>query len=223
MRSLVRGFVGAVLAVLALALCFFVVNGNGNGSSETARSAAPAPLKKHQLDIAVSKVAAARVGAAYKLLPEISNPGQRALAFTAQNLPPWARLDASTGTISGTPRTADIGEHSDIIITVADGAHRIATQPFSISVVGSGRGVATLQWRRPDSKVDGSPLDDLAGYRISYGRDPDDLDHSVFISDPDETSYEFSTLEEGMWYFAVIGVNANGVEGPPTVTAQKAI
>ena len=221
MRFSGRGFVGAGLAVLAVTLFLVVVNGNGKGSSETARSA-PASLKK-QLDIAISKVAAARVGIAYKLLPDTSNPGHRALTFTAQNLPPWARLDASTGTISGTPRTTDIGEHSDIIITVADGAHRIASQPFSISVVGSGSGVATLQWRRPDSKVDGSPLDDLAGYRISYGRDPDDLDHSVFISDPDETSYEFSTLEEGMWYFAVIGVNANGVEGPPTVTAQKAI
>ena len=222
MRFSGRGFVGTGLAVLAATLFFVVVNGNGKGSSETSRSA-PASLKKQQLDIAISKVAAARVGIAYKLLPDTSSPGHHTLTFTAQNLPPWARLDASTGTISGTPRTADIGEHSDIIITVADGAHRIATQPFSISVVLSGRGVATLQWRRPDSKVDGSPLDDLAGYRISYGRDPDDLDHSVFISDPDETSYEFSTLEEGMWYFAVIGVNANGVEGPPTVTAQKAI
>lgn len=222
MRSGVRSFGGAVLAVLALALLFVVGNGNDKASRVTARSVAT-PLENRQLDIIIGNAAPARVGAAYKLLPDISNPENRALSFAAQNLPPWARIDAGTGTISGTPRNSDIGEHSDIVITVADGAHRVATQPFSISVVGSGSGVATLTWRRPDSKVDGSLLDDLAGYRIAYGRDPDDLDHSVFISDPDETSYEFSTLEEGMWYFAVIGVNANGVEGPPTVTAQKAI
>ena len=80
-----------------------------------------------------------------------------------------------------------------------------------------------MQWEQPPSKVDGSPLDDLAGYRIVYGRNADDLDHSVFIDDPAQTSYEFTTLEAGIWYFAVIAVNANGLEGPPTIAAMKSI
>ena len=72
-------------------------------------------------------------------------------------------------------------------------------------------------------KVDGSPLDDLAGYRIVYGRNAEDMDQSVFINDPSQTSFEFTTLEEGIWYFAVIAVNANGLEGPPTTPAMKSI
>ena len=66
-------------------------------------------------------------------------------------------------------------------------------------------------------------LDDLAGYRISYGRDAEVLDHSIFINDPAQTSYEFSTLDSGVWYFAVIAVNASGLEGPPTVPVRKTI
>ena len=51
----------------------------------------------------------------------------------------------------------------------------------------------------------------------------DDCDRSVFINDPSQTSYEFTALEEGIWYFAVIAVSANGLEGPPTTAAMKSI
>ena len=87
---------------------------------------------------------------------------------------------------------------------MADATHHAISSPFNITVVGPASGVATLEWEQPLSKVDGSPLDDLAGYRIVYGRNPEDLDHSVFIDDPAQTSYEFATLSSGVWYFAVI-------------------
>jgi hypothetical protein len=45
----------------------------------------------------------------------------------------------------------------------------------------------------------------------------------VFISDPGQHSYEFATLSSGVWYFAVIALNANGLEGPPTAVATKSI
>ena len=52
-----------------------------------------------------------------------------------------------------------------------------------VTVLGeAGSGVASLRWETPSSKFDGSPLDDLAGYRILYGRNSDDLDKSVLIS-----------------------------------------
>ena len=50
-----------------------------------------------------------------------------------------------------------------------------------------------------------------------------DLDHSVLITDPATTSYQFSTLTSGVWYFAVVAVNAGGLEGPPTTLATKSI
>jgi hypothetical protein len=71
--------------------------------------------------------------------------------------------------------------------------------------------------------VSGEPLDDLAGYRILYGRSSSDLDYSVMISDPATTTYQFSTLAPGLWYFAVVAVNSNGLEGPPATLASKLI
>ena len=227
-RSSVRGF----LPVLAFALAFFAWHGGGDSRSSSdvlltmaptsALRSAPRPNNRAP-GIVVDAPSPAHVGVRYELQPAVSNPENHRLTFSAENLPSWASLDASSGKITGTPQTTDIGEHEDIVIKVADAGHRAATMPFAISVIGSGEGVARLEWQRPSSKLDGSTLDDLAGYRICYGRDPEDLDHSVFISDPSQTSYEFSTLDAGVWYFAVISVNANGLEGPPYGTARKVI
>ena len=164
----------------------------------------------------------ARVGVEFEFLPAVTNM-KGTPTFSAENLPTWASLDPATGRVIGTPKTADVGQYESIIIAVADGAQRVATQPFNITVVGSGSGVAMLEWRVPLSKMDGSTLDDLAGYRISYGRDAEALDHSILINSPTQTSYEFSTLDGGVWYFAVIAVNASGLEGPPTIPVRKTI
>jgi hypothetical protein len=166
----------------------------------------------------------ARVGQTYEYQPKASDPDGDALKFSANNLPPWASLDPTSGRISGTPGEDDLGIYELITIKVADASREIETAPFSITVVGDvGTGVASLQWEVPASKVNGSPLDDLAGYRILYGRTTDDLDHSVLIADPTETSYEVSALASGTWYFAVVAVNASGLEGPPTTVTTKSI
>jgi hypothetical protein len=165
----------------------------------------------------------ARVGSEYVFQPDWNDADGDTLAFTASNLPPWAQLDEKTGVIHGTPAPSDIGAYESISITVADASHRVTSQDFTIDVVGASSGVATLQWPSPVSKVDGSVLDDLAGYRILYGHDPEDLDHSVYIANPDAHSFEFATLESGTWYFSIIAVNAEGLEGPATAPAMKII
>ena len=138
---------------------------------------------------------------------------------------PWASIDTNNGRITGTPAAHDVGIYESITISVADNARHVTTsQPFAITVVGEeAHGVASLRWETPSSKFDGSPLDDLAGYRILYGRNSDDLDHSVFISDPATTSYRIDSLANGVWYFAVVAVSAGGLEGPPTTIASKSI
>jgi len=164
-----------------------------------------------------------RVGAQYLFQP-ISNDGDGdALRFTATNLPPWAEFDAGNGQISGRPVLADVGEYQAIVITVADASHETRTAEFSISVQGPTSGVAELSWGSPVSKVDGSTLDDLAGFRILYGRSVDDLNQSVLLMDPKLTSFQFTTLEAGTWYFAVVAVNVFGLEGPATAVTSKTI
>lgn len=173
--------------------------------------------------ITTDSSAIAHVGVTYDYQPVASDPDGDTLRFTANNLPPWASMDPNTGRITGTPGENDAGEYESITIVVADAGGRTESDPFTITVVAEGTGVASLQWETPPSKVDGSPLDDLAGYRILYGRTADELDRSVLISDPATTSFEFGTLGPGTWYFAVVAVNAGGLEGPATTLAQKSI
>ena len=219
MRFPKYNFVRVSLSVLALALaCWFA----SDGAAER-QTTSPAPHADTSLvaTIGVTADMQARVGVEFEFLPAVTNM-KGAPAFSADNLPPWASLDPATGRIMGTPKAADVGQYESITI-VADGAERVVSQPFSITVVGTGSGVAKLEWRVPLSKMDGSPLDDLAGYRISYGRDAEALDHSILVNDPTQTTYEFSTLDSGVWYFAVIAVNVNGLEGPPTIPVRKTI
>jgi len=185
--------------------------------------ATPAPAGNRAPTISGVPATNAKVGEEYSFSPDWNDADGDALTFTANNLPPWAHLDPKTGYLHGTPGTADVGSYESISISVADASHRVSTRDFTIMVNGIGSGVATLTWPSPVSKVDGSLLDDLAGYRILYGRDPEDLDHSVFIADPDAHSYEFATLDSGTWYFAIVAVNAGGEEGPATMPAKKII
>jgi hypothetical protein len=188
--------------------------------------------------ILIAAVEDAQVGATFDYLPKAQDPESDTLQFTATNLPPWASLDSINGRIRGTPGPGDEGVYESISITVADTMHKVVTAPFSITVnpalepalesalepaLELGSGVASLQWEVPPSKVSGEPLDDLAGYRILYGRSSSDLDHSVLITDPATTSYQFSSLTSGVWYFAVVAVSSNGLEGPPTTLASKSI
>lgn len=229
----VRLFVRAILPAALMAVCHGC-GGGGGGTPATASASAQsdspptvavvAPSSSNRAPtISTESSAIAHVGVTYDYQPVASDPDGDTLRFTANNLPPWASMNPNTGRITGTPGENDAGEYESITIVVADAGGRTESDPFTITVFAGGAGVASLQWETPPSKVDGSPLDDLAGYRILYGRNADDLDRSVLISNPATTSYEFETLAPGVWYFAVVAVNAGGLEGPATTPAQKSI
>jgi hypothetical protein len=129
-------------------------------------------------------------------MPAATDADGDALRISATNLPPWASIDPNDGRITGTPGEADEGVYESITIVVADAGRRAETKPFSITVMSeAATGVATLH----------------------------DLDQSVLIDDPTVTTYEFTTLTKGIWYFAVVGVNSGGLEGPPTIITTKSI
>ena len=217
--------VSALLPVLPLAFC----HGCGDGGDKGPVGELPVPAVATSSNQAPSILAhvddPARVGESFSWQPIATDADGDSLTFSAANLPPWVTLDTSTGRVTGTPTANEVGVYESITITVADNARHVTTSlPFSITVVGEvGTGRASLRWEAPPSKVDGSPLDDLAGYRILFGRTSDDLDQSVFIGDAATTTYQFDSLTKGIWYFQVVGVSAGGLEGPPTTIASKSI
>ncbi len=226
MHAGVREFVRALLPAFALAICNGCGGGGGSDAGAQGGSPAPAPAptsNNRAPTISGAAAAFAQIDMPYEFQPAATDPDGDTLTFSAENLPPWVSFDSGTGRLSGTPTSDDVGEYESITISVADAAHQTTTSPFTIIVSGTGVIVATLQWEKPTSRVDGAPLEDLAGYRIVYGREPSDLDRSVFVDGADRTSYDFESLSPGIWYFAVIGVSASGLEGPATTPAMKSI
>ena len=228
MQGRPRYFVRTFLPLIPICLCHACGVGTDGKSATPATASAltttPAANNAPPF-ITVGAIADAQVGATFDYQPTAQDPEHDTLQFTAVNLPTWASFDPTSGRISGTPGPMDAGLYESISITAADATHKVVSAPFSITVnpVLEGTGVASLRWETPPSKVSGEPLDDLAGYRILYGRNSSDLDHSVLITDPATTSYQFSSLTSGIWYFAVVAVSSGGLEGPPTTLASKSI
>jgi hypothetical protein len=89
--------------------------------------------------------------------------------------------------------------------------------------IATGTGVATLSWVPPKQNQDGSPLQDLAGYYIYYGKDPANLYGVIRISDPAAVAHTVDHLAAGTYYFKVVPFTANGVKGSASSLVSKTI
>lgn len=71
----------------------------------------------------------------------------------------------------------------------------------------------TLVWDAPVVKADGSPLQDLMGFRIYYGTDsPVTANNSTVVTLDLVTEYTISDLEPGIYYFRVSAIDPSGSE-----------
>jgi len=86
-----------------------------------------------------------------------------------------------------------------------------------------GDGTATLIWTAPSKNNDGTPLKNLTGYVVSYGRSPGSLTHRIVVSDPSAKQYVVKNLGPGEWYFSVATLTAGGRESAPTRTVKKTV
>ena len=77
-----------------------------------------------------------------------------------------------------------------------------------------GAGSATLSWTAPMQNEDGSPLVDLAGYKIYEGDAPDAGSVTLFdqLDNPGLVMYVADNLASGTHYFSITAVNASDVE-----------
>lgn len=77
-----------------------------------------------------------------------------------------------------------------------------------------GTGSATLSWNAPTQNEDGSPLLDLAGYKIYEGDAPDAGSVTLFdqLDNPGLVMYVADNLSSGTHYFSITAVNGSDVE-----------
>ena len=74
-------------------------------------------------------------------------------------------------------------------------------------------GEVLLAWTPPTTNVDGSPLNDLAGFMIYYGAYPGNYTRSIDLPDPGATNYTVTNLTDGgTYFFAVTAYDTSGNE-----------
>jgi hypothetical protein len=162
-------------------------------------------------------------GTWYSFTPSAADPDGNALTFTVANKPSWAVFNANTGQLSGTPAAGDVGSTSDIVISVSDGAASARLASFTILVVATATGSVTLTWNPPTTNTDGTPLTDLAGYKVYWGTADGIYPNSVTLNSSGLSSYVVEQLTPATWHFVVAAINSAGVESVFSNRASKRV
>jgi hypothetical protein len=96
-----------------------------------------------------------------------------------------------------------------------------ATMPRLGGVTGANS--AVLTWDPPTKNADGTPLKDLAGYRIRYGKTASAMDNVVDVTDASANGYAIANLAAGTWYFGITAYDKSGNESSLSNVVSKVI
>jgi hypothetical protein len=206
-----RNAASLIAALLILSGC----SGGNQSASTIANPAAATPASANDAPtISGQPVTALNQNTAYMFLPTASDPNGALLTFAIQNKPSWATFSTTTGELAGTPNSSHVGTYDGIVISVSDGVATTMLPTFSISVTQFSTGSATLSWLPPTANTNGTPLTNLAGYKIYYGTSSSSLDQSVEVSNPGISIYVIGNLSPATWYFSLVSYNSAHVESP---------
>jgi hypothetical protein len=84
-------------------------------------------------------------------------------------------------------------------------------------------GSAELTWTTPTLNEDGTPLTNLAGYKVHYGQSAGALTKALDVPTPSTTTAKIDGLQAGTWYFSLTSYTNTGVESAPTGVVWKTI
>ena len=159
----------------------------------------------------------------YDFQPTASDSDGDSLTFKIKNKPSWAQFDSQTGRVYGQPSLGDIGTYSNIVISVSDGQDSASLSAFTVTVSQSSLGSVSLSWTAPTQNTDGTPLTDLAGYRIYFGKTSRQYDNEITINNPGLTTYVVENLSPDTYYFAATSVNSSGIESAYSGEAVRTV
>ena len=218
--SRIRIILPALAGALMVA-CF----GGGSGDSgvdppEVGNPPPPPPVNRAPT-ISVAAAFDALVGRAITITPVASDPDGDTLTFSISGRPAWMSFSTQTGVLSGTPSAGDVGNYN-ATITVSDGRLQASDQA-SINVSAAVAGRATLSWDAPLARVDGSPLTNLAGFKLYYGTSAGNLAIVIDVANPGARNWVIDNLTVGTWFFAASAYDQNGIESARSTVASKTI
>jgi hypothetical protein len=91
----------------------------------------------------------------------------------------------------------------------------------SITVTPAATGSIALAWDAATTYSDGSPITDLAGYKLYYGTTAGSYTSSVDVGNV--TTYTLTQLPAGTYYVVVTVRNTSGSESPHSNQVSKTI
>ena len=129
----------------------------------------------------------------------------------------WTNNHGGEGVANGTDSwqiaSIDLELGTNMVTVTAEDVAGATTSRGIVIIRESGQtGSATLSWSAPTARTDGSPLTDLAGYKIFYGRMSGTYDHQININNPGISTYVVENLVSGDWYFALAAYDSQGID-----------
>jgi hypothetical protein len=109
----------------------------------------PAPPANTPPKITGTPSTSVQAGSLYSFQPAASDADGNTLTFSIANKPSWATFSATTGHLTGTPNTGNIGVYSNITISVSDGKVSVSLPAFSIQVAASPAIAPTISGNPP--------------------------------------------------------------------------
>ncbi len=166
-------------------------------------------------------------GSAYAFQPSATDADGNILSFSIGNKPAWASFSTSTGRLSGTPGTGNVGTYGNIVISVTDGKASASLPAFSIRVDSTSvkTGSITLSWTAPVKRSDGTPLSlaDIDGFHIHYGKTAGSYTSQVNVADGTAQKVNLTNLASGTYYLVMSTYDVNGRESGNSSMVTKSV
>src|SRR2546422_133120 len=180
------------LASLVLGACGAPQGGDPTATAQSSGSTSTAPA------ISGTPSTSVVAGQAYTFMPSTTNPSGMTLTFSVINQPSWAAFSTSTGQLSGTPASTDVGTYSNIEISVSDGPSSVALPAFAIAVT------APAPAPMPPT-ISGSPATSVvAGHSYSF---------APTTTDPSAKTLTFAISNKPSW--ATFSSSTGQLSGTP--------
>jgi hypothetical protein len=142
-------------------------------------------------------------GTAYIFQPTAADANGNSLRFSISNRPTWATFSQSTGRLSGTPSRTNVGNFTNIRISVSDGTASVALPTFSIRVQAPPNGAPTIT---------GTPVT-AAVVGTAYNFQPS-------ANDPDGNALTFTIDNKPGW--ATFSQSTGRLSGTPSAAGMAA-
>ncbi len=151
-----------------------------------------------------------------------SSTGATAVADTAA---PGAGGSSATGSATGGSGSTSIGSSGGG--TNAGGGSTGGSSGGSTSQPpvppAASTSSVTLGWQPPTENTNGSPITDLAGYKIHYGTASANYTQVVSVNNAGLTRYVVDNLPKGTYYFAITAYDSKGLESALSGEVSSAV